>query len=127
VHFTIQGKITPLIDTSSTPARLKFTVESQGEGVGARSGVKYSFNSVQQTTAGIRDARAAAADPNFTYDEVVAVSAPIHAHDGARGVAADGRNADNALIRFKVKISFVDGTAVAWFNNDQEGIRLSCM
>jgi hypothetical protein len=118
VHFTISGKVASALDKSAGPARLKFTVETHGEGTGVITGARYVFDSRVETTAQTGNGKNGAADANFKFEDVYKISARIHGEGNA--------DKDNATIEFPVKVSYADGMTVAWFVNAQENIRLTC-
>lgn len=141
VHFTIGGKVVSVLDKTGGTPRLKLTIETHGEGLGATTGAKYVFDGRMETTAnaGANAASSpatsinnktggkaanisspAAGDGKLQIDNIYKVSARIHSSD-----AADPAR-DGVTIEFPVKVSHADGMTVAWPLNAQDNIRLTC-
>lgn len=137
VHFTINGKVASVLDKTGSTPRLKFTIETHGEGMGATTGAKYVFDGRMETmvnagspsgekastkTAGktTSTGNAAVADEKIQFDNIYKISAPIH----SSGNSEPPRH--NATIELPIKVSHVDGMTVAWPLNAQDNIRLTC-
>lgn len=131
VHFTIAGKVTPVLEQSGAASRLKFTIETHGEGLGAASGAKYVFDGRMEATADAGSntgananaqpaGNAATAGDKFQVNGIYKISARVHSSENA------DPSKDNLAIEFPIQVSYADGAIVAWPFNARDNIRLTC-
>ncbi|MDZ5458765.1 hypothetical protein [Azohydromonas lata] len=135
VHFKIAGTVVPTQEQSGGTSRLKFTIETHGEGLGATTGAKYVFDGRMETTVNTGSntgsnsganssikstGNAAAVGDKFQFTGIYKISARVHSSENA------DPSKDNLTIEFPIQVSYADGAAVAWPVNARDDIRLIC-
>ena len=124
IAFTIRGETVTIVDTSTSPASLKFLVNAHGDGVGAVSGIAYRFQGKLQTKV---RASGSVTDPGFRYDGSLKLSARVigQGNEASTGRLAQGAQ-DNAVFDFRVQVQYAAGQTMSFFDSVNSSTTLSC-